>query len=580
MSILWQRPVVMAVWIGWSLVAMSRSISVSEVNYNPLDGSDFEFIELVNPGPAPFVLTGCKFTAGIDYTFGAMTLQAGQRVVVARDLPSFAARYPGVVALGPYKKRLSDDGDTVTLTSSLGADLFRFKYESTGAWPSRANGLGSSLEVVDPNGDLDDPLNWRSSTEYHGSPGRAGVGATRTVVINEVLPHTDPPLEDAVEFKNLTDQPIDVGGGYFSNSRAQPLKYRLPRPFVIPARGYAVVYEHNFNSVAQGAAAFTLNSAHGDEAVLLAADAAGKPTLWLDAVSFDASANGVTFGRYPDGTGPLTAMARQTLGTDLTAEFPPSFLSQFILGKGASNSAPKVGPVVFSRIQYHPRTGQEEYLQLKNITGQTVPLYDPAYPTNGWRLGDGVGFRFPTGHQLAPGEVLWLVRTNPAAFRTSYGLPANVQIFGPFTNALSNSGERLELFRPDEPQGPQRPDSGFVPYILVDQVDYEPVAPWPATVSGTGAYLERIDAAKYGNDPANWRGVGVVQTPLTLRAELLPDGGLRILLSGERLVPLRLEANAGLDDSGWNTLVALGLGAGEFVQEIPAAGAARFFRVR
>jgi len=287
-------------WV--SLAAQARPISMAEINYNPIGGSDFEYVELVNPGPSPFVLTGCKFSSGIEYTFGALTLVPGARVVVARDLTKFASRYPGVSAVGPFNKKLSDDGDTVVFSSALGDELFRVKYDSKGAWPSRANGFGSSLEVVDPNGDLNDPLNWRSSAEYNGSPGKAGIGTVRTVVINEVMAHTDPPFEDAVEFKNLTDQAIDLGGYYLSNSRAQPMKFLFPKPFIVPAHGYAVIYEQSFNNSSQGGNAFTFNSAHGDEAVLLAADASGKPTLWLDAVSFDASANGVSFGRYPDGT--------------------------------------------------------------------------------------------------------------------------------------------------------------------------------------------------------------------------------------------------------------------------------------
>ena len=562
------------------IAAMARPISVAEINYNPLDGSDYEFIELINPGATPFVLTGCQFTAGIDYVFGALTLPAGGRVVVARDLGKFASRYPGVTALGPYKKKLSDTGDTVVFNSAVGAELFRVKYDSSGAWPSRANGLGSSLEVLDPNGDLNDPLNWRSSAEYQGSPGRAGIGGLRTVVINEVLPHTDPPFEDAIEFKNLTDQPIKIGGGYLSNSRAAPLNYRLPRTLIVPAHGYAVVYERSFNSASQGAEAFTFNSAHGDEAVLLAADAAGNPTLWLDAVSFDASANGVSFGRYPDGTGPLITLARQTFGTDLTAAFPPEFLSEFILGKGASNAGPLVGPVVFNRIQYQPLAGQEEYLELKNITGLTVPLYDPAYPTNAWRLGDGVGFTFPTGHQLGAGETAWVVRTNPAAFRLKYGISEEVQIFGPFTNALSNAGERLELFRPDATQGPQHPDFGFVPYILVDQVDYKPTAPWPEAAAGTGAYLERINPAGYGNDPANWRAATTTQAPVLLQAERLANGRLRLTVIGARLAPLRLESSPAVGGPVWALVATLPAGSGNWVQEVPLTDAAAFYRVR
>ena len=566
--------------LGLAAAAVARPISVSEIQYNPLDGSDYEFIELVNPGATPFVLTGCQFTAGIDYVFPFYVLQPGGRVVVARDLTLFASRYPGVAALGPYRKKLSDTGDTVVFNAPSGLELFRVKYDTTSAWPSRANGYGSSLEVLDPNGDLNDPNNWRSSTEYQGSPSRAGVGGTRTVVINEVLAHTDPPLEDAIEFKNLTDQPVDIGGGYLSNTRAQPRKYRLPKPFIVPAHGYAVVYEHSFRVAAPVGEAFTFNSAHGDEAVLMAADAQGNPTLWLDAVSFDASANGVSFGRYPDGTGPLVTLSRLTFGTEVTAFYPPEYLSEFVLGKGASNAPPLVGPVVFHRIQYDPPAGGVEFLELKNISPLTVPLYDPAYPTNAWRLGDGVGFTFPLGHQLAPGESALVVRTNPAAFRLQFGVPEDVQVFGPFTNSLANDGERLELFRPDATQGPQHPDFGFVPYILVEQVDYRPTAPWPTGVSGTGAYLERIQSTAYGDDPANWRAASAAQEPLVMQAERLSSGNLRITVVGVRRGPFRLESAGRPDAAIWSLVASAPAGGANFVQEVPAQAASAYFRMR
>jgi hypothetical protein len=41
-------------------------------------------------------------------------------------------------------------------------------------WPGRADGNGSSLELIDPNGDYSDGANWRNSISYGGSPGDCG----------------------------------------------------------------------------------------------------------------------------------------------------------------------------------------------------------------------------------------------------------------------------------------------------------------------------------------------------------------------------------------------------------------------
>ncbi|HKS37081.1 MAG TPA: putative Ig domain-containing protein, partial [Verrucomicrobiae bacterium] len=81
----------------------------------------------------------------------------------------------------------------------------------------------------------------------------------------------------------------------------------------------------------------------------------------------------------------------------------------------------------------------------------------------------------------------------------------SVPIFGPFGGRLDNSGESIELFRPDTPQSPGAPDAGFVPQILVERIIYSPVLPWPTGTDGNGASLQRITAIAYGNDPVNWK---------------------------------------------------------------------------
>jgi hypothetical protein len=49
---------------------------------------------------------------------------------------------------------------------------------------------------------------------------------------------------------------------------------------------------------------------------------------------------------------------------------------------GTINTGPRVGPVVINEIRYHPAVGEEEFIELKNLTNGVVRLYDPNYPTN------------------------------------------------------------------------------------------------------------------------------------------------------------------------------------------------------
>jgi hypothetical protein len=74
----------------------------------------------------------------------------------------------------------------------------------------------------------------------------------------------------------------------------------------------------------------------------------------------------------------------------------------------------------------------------------------------------------------------------------------NVPVFGPYTGKLDNSGESVELFKPDAP------GTSGVPYVLVDWIEYQDATPWPDGADGTQASLQRRSPVQYGNDPINW----------------------------------------------------------------------------
>ena len=80
--------------------------------------------------------------------------------------------------------------------------VLAFNYDNNNGWPGRADGKGSTLEVIDPAADLANSENWRSSSEYGGTPGSAGEGPATSILINEVLAHTDVPVLDTIELHN------------------------------------------------------------------------------------------------------------------------------------------------------------------------------------------------------------------------------------------------------------------------------------------------------------------------------------------------------------------------------------------
>jgi hypothetical protein len=112
---------------------------------------------------------------------------------------------------------------------------------------------------------------------------------------------------------------------------------------------------------------------------------------------------------------------------------------------------------------------------------------------------------------LPPGGYAVVVGFNPATnaaalanFRVKYGVSTNVPIYGPFDGHLNNAGESIQLYQPDPPQAAPHPDAGFVPYVLVEEVDYGYSSPWPLGADGSGLSLQRRTLGSYGNEPLNW----------------------------------------------------------------------------
>jgi hypothetical protein len=335
------------------------------------------------------------------------------------------------------------------------------------------------------------------------------------VRISEVLTHSEPSARDAIELHNAGAAPVDVGGWLLTDDADVPRKFVIPAGTVISPGEYLVFDEADFNPVPGVPPSFSLSSL-GEEVWLFSADSGGNLAGYAHGFAFPAAAPGETFGRYLTSTG--------------EEHFPPQSAASI----GAANAGPRVGPVVISEILYRPTTQGVEFVEIHNASDAPVALFDPANPTNCWRI-SGVGFVFPTGQVLEAGAVAVVAATSPAAFAASRALPPDAALYGPFAGRLDDAGDTLALLRPDPPD-PLDP-GGPPPEILVDRVRYRNAAPWPVPPAGAGRSLERADARAYGDDPANWRlsaaddgTPGALSLPVVRHAiRTLPTAGGAIL---------------------------------------------------
>ncbi len=498
--------------------AAQQYLRITEIMYHPpvLPGAtfpldDYEYVELQNVGPTELSLNGVHFSAGIGFNFtgsSVTTLSAGQSVVLVRNLAAFTQRYGAAAAArvaGVFTGALDDSGERLRLDDATNEKILEFDFNN--AWYPITDGRGFALTIVDATASFETwglKESWRPSGREYGTPGAADPGPVTVpgILVNEVLANTASPQLDAIELFNPTAAPVDVSGWYLTDDPNVPKKFRIPAATVISAGGYLVFDEGAFNATPGVPPSFSFSSA-GDEAYLFSGNVAGELTGYHHGYHFDASGTGVAFGRYHDSLGRehFVAMSSNSLG--------------------ASNAAPLVGPVVIAEIHYRPIARQEgldlvenfedEYIELLNISGGPVSMFDPVVATNTWQIRGGIEFDFPANVTLPAGGRLLVVSFDPAnnpvataAFRSRLGLAPGVLLVGPFRGQLGNGGNDIRLRRPEAPVLPPDPDAGLVPSVLVDEVEYLDDTPWPLAADGFGPSLQRLNTAAFGNDPANW----------------------------------------------------------------------------
>ncbi|MEM7231312.1 MAG: lamin tail domain-containing protein [Planctomycetota bacterium] len=158
---------------GNACYAADADIVISEIYYNPIsrDAND-EYLELYNRGPTTVDLSSWIFSRGITYVVPEGTFLAPKEALLFSPDPTRTRSTYGVDrVLGPYSGNLDDGGEVLILLSSSGREIQRTHYEDGGAWPSQADGQGSSLEIRDPVLVPEVPRNWRASWSYRGTPG-------------------------------------------------------------------------------------------------------------------------------------------------------------------------------------------------------------------------------------------------------------------------------------------------------------------------------------------------------------------------------------------------------------------------
>jgi len=490
-----------------------NNLRITEVMYNPAgppaddstDGDELEFIELKNIGDEQVDLSSVSFVSGITFDFGlgrVPALAPGEFVLVVKNRAAFQSRYGTNLSskiAGEYTGRLSNSGENVSLVDLWNGTVAEFTYNDGRGWPLAADGAAHSLVPLtsampaEPDGSLNYSGNWRASTYIGGSPGRDDPERQTTVVLNEIMAHTDysspqhPGHEsnDWIELYNTTGARINLRNWYLSDDIGELTKWAIPAVEIASRSRMSFDEVTGFhNPLSSG---FGLNKA-GEEVILSYLPGTSEDRI-ADCIRFKGQQENISLGRYPDGGAYWldTAPSRDTANGD------------------------PVLHIVIDELMYHPAMDtDDEYVELYNPTARRVALEESE---GTWRLTGAVEYTFAAGTSIPADGRLIVVGFDPqadtsrlTAFVSTYNtgpLAAGADIVGPWSGSLSNASEQLALELPLPPDQPGDPIS----WVVVDEVIYADGPPWPQTADGAGDALQRTFSDQYhsGSDPRNWQ---------------------------------------------------------------------------
>ncbi len=425
---------------------------INEIMYHATSPSG-DFVEIHNLSPThTFPLEGLHIE-GIDFTFGpGRFIEPGGFVVVTENEAAYQTVHGNAEVLaGRHPGSLDNGGETLSLQMPDGTNawilLDKVRYDDDAPWPTGADGLGYSIQLIDPTSDNNRIANWNTSQGLPQPAAMSTPGAPNNVAgelpafpavwLNEVMPSNTVTLMDNafeyepwIELFNADDSSVALGDGYYMTDNPTNLtKWAFPTGLTIAADGYLTVYADGQPAQTTNGFVHTswrMNSVSG--VVVLAREYAGQVYV-LDVLAYEPIDPDYSYGSYPEGQGSDRQLFH--FPSPGSANSPTSLVADVCINEWMADN---------DSMFADPADGNyEDWFELYNYGDSTANL-------GGFSLTDDLSdtnrFVIPGGTLIPSGQFL-LVWADKDPEQNAVGGDLHTDF------SLSKNGELIALFAPD-----------------------------------------------------------------------------------------------------------------------------------
>lgn len=281
----------------------TQPVVISEIHYKSAEAYSLpDYIELYNNSDVAVDLSFWNIKDSNDENeffipYGTIIPAYGY-IVVTENSDSLLAK-KNIQAIGNMQFGLSRKSENIRLFDAEDNLVSSVKYRNISPWPKEADGLGTSIELVDFNADIQSPNNWQASTVLGGTPYEAPHQPENRdgIIINEVVTASDD-SEDWIELLNTNASDLSIGGLYVTDREHYPTKHYIPLfdsvYAIIKAKGFSVLFATGDADSSVLHTNFKLSS-RGEYLGLY--QVINQDTILLDELTIPELDNGTSYGR-------------------------------------------------------------------------------------------------------------------------------------------------------------------------------------------------------------------------------------------------------------------------------------------